>query len=55
MDNDTTEQLIGFGLIILFGAALVLWPSFAESVRFAVSSFRDFLQVLRGSPAMMGS
>ena len=45
MDNDTTEQLIGFCLILLFGVALVLWPPFAGFVdRFA----RDFLQVLRG-------
>jgi hypothetical protein len=49
MDNDTTEQLIGFSLIILFGVALALWPPFAELVdRFAISYFRDFLQVLRG-------
>jgi len=36
MDNDTIEQLIGFGLIILFGVALVVSPPFAELVgRFA--------------------
>ena len=49
MDNDTTEQLIGFSPIIIFGVALALWPSFAEFVdRFAMSYFRDFLRVLRG-------
>ena len=49
MGNDTTEQLIGFCLILLFGIALVLWPPFAEFVdRVAISYFRDFLQLLRG-------
>ena len=47
--NDTVEQLIGFGLIMLFGVALVMWPSFAEFVgRFAFSYLMDLLQILRG-------
>ena len=50
MHNETIEQLIGLGAIILFGVTLVLWPPFAEFVdRFAFSYLRDFLQLLRGS------
>jgi len=49
MHNDTIEQLIGLGVIILFGVALVFWPPFAEFVyRFAFSHPRDFLQLPRG-------
>jgi hypothetical protein len=49
MHNETIEQLIGLGVIILFGVTLVVWPPFAEFVdRFAFSYLRDFLQLLRG-------
>ena len=48
-DSDTIEQLIGFGLIILFSVACIFWPPFAEFVdRFVFSYLRDFLQLLRG-------
>ena len=41
--NDTIEQLVGFGLIVLFGVALVVWPPFAELAgRFAFPYLRDF-------------
>jgi len=49
LHTDTMEQLIGFSIIILFGIALVRWPSFTEFVdRFAFSYLRDALQILRG-------
>ena len=41
--NDTIEQLVGFGLIVLFGVALVVWPPFAEFAgQFAFPYLRDF-------------
>jgi hypothetical protein len=35
MRRDTKELLIGSGAIVLFGVALIVWPSFVE--RFAFS------------------
>jgi hypothetical protein len=32
MHRDEKELLIGYGVILLFGVALIVWPSFAEFV-----------------------
>ena len=49
MERDTKELLIGSGAIILFGVALIVWPSFADFVdHFAFSYLRDLIKLLRG-------
>ena len=49
MERDTKELLIGSGAIILFGVALIVWPSFADFVdHFAFSYLRDLINLLRG-------
>jgi hypothetical protein len=49
MERDTKELLTGSGAIVLFGVALIVWPSFAAFVdHFAFSYFRDLINLLRG-------
>ena len=47
LHDDTKELLIGLCAVVLFGVALIVWPSFAEFVdRFTFSYLRDLVNLL---------
>jgi hypothetical protein len=43
MDRDTKEQLIGWATILLFGAALVVWPKLGFYIHDAVQVPLDLI------------